>query len=333
MQTIYMSNLNNTIKSATADLNESIQAMVPVKKELKTWQPGRPEYEAALARKVTLDTRIAHLKKRIADAKRLKKHPEVLRRHKICESVARLANYGMGLEKADSVNCYVNDAVGGEVKAVTENTKNWHYYAKSYTKAGGFPKIKHDVVITVNPDWDKQVYDRDLEFLGGMLTLSAKPAHKGRHRKALELAARYNIDLFEAVWMRKGRGFQVSTESGFIAVKRTSLGVIPSTAYHSESVMAAVEGSHRKFQNIDDLPLEVRDVPMDAVATWADASAIGACRTGVINWCNLVGIDHGKSSVPLIEVVRGYYLKPVPEAKAIILRVLKACPRKAAQAA
>lgn len=332
MKTIYISNLNSTIKNTTADLNESIQAMVPVKKELKTWQPGRPEHEAALARKMTLDTRIAHLKKQIADARRLKKHPEVLRRHKICESVERLVNYGMGLEKADSVNCRVNDAVGGEIKAVTVNTQNWNYYAKSYTKAGGFPKIEHDVTIVVNPDWGKQVYGRDLEFLGGMLTLSAKPAHKGRNRKALELAGRYDIELFEAVWMRKGRGFQVSTESGFIAVKHTSLGVIPSTAYHGKSAMAAVEGSHRKFQNIDDLPLEVRDVPMDAVATWADASAIGACRSGVVNWCNVVGIDHAAAaaSVPLIEVVRGYYLKPAPEAKAIILRVLKACPRKAA---
>ncbi|EGQ60416.1 hypothetical protein GGI1_00295, partial [Acidithiobacillus sp. GGI-221] len=151
-----------------------------------------------------------------------------------------------------------------------------------------------------------------------------------RSRKALELAARYNIELLEAAWMRKGRGFQVTTEIGFIAVKRTSLGLIPTTAYHSESAMAAVEGSHRKFQNIDHLPLEVRDVPADAVVTWSDAKAIGACESGVKNWCDLVGIDHAAASVPLIDVVRGYYLKPAPEAKAIILRVLKSCPRKAA---
>lgn len=276
MKTIYMCNLNSTIKTVTAELAASIKALTPVKKELKTWQPGRPEHEAAMVLKAALDTRIAHFKKRIADAQRLKKNPEVLRRHAICESVERLAMYGMGLSNADSVNCYVNDAAGGKVEGKTENTKNWKYYAKSYTKAGGFPKVEHDVIITVDPDWDKQVYDRDLEFLGGMLTMNAKPAHKGHHRKALELAARYDIDLFEATWMRKGRGFQVITESGFIAVKRTSLGVIPSTAYHSESAMAGVEGSHRKFQNIDHLPLEIRDVPADAVATWADADGVGA---------------------------------------------------------
>ncbi|MDA8153635.1 MAG: hypothetical protein M0003_13175 [Acidithiobacillus sp.] len=330
MKTIYMCNLNSTIKTVTAELAASIKALTPVKKELKTWQPGRPEHEAAMALKAVQDTRIAHFKKRIADAQRLKKNPEVLRRHKICESVERLAKYGMGLSNADSVKCYVNDAAGGKVEGKTENTKNWNYYAKSYTKAGGFPKVEHDVVITVDPNWDKQVYDRDLEFLGGMLTLAARPAHRGRNRKALELAAKFDIELFDAAWMRKGRGFQVTTESGFIAVKRTSLGLIPTTAYHSESALAAVEGSHRKFQNIDHLPLEIRDVPADAVATWADADGVGACRAGVINWCNLVGIDHTASSVPLIEVVRGYYLKPAPEAKAIILRVLKSCPRKAA---
>ncbi|MBU2720567.1 hypothetical protein HF563_14600 [Acidithiobacillus ferridurans] len=330
MKTVYMCNLNRIIKDANADLDKSIQALVPVKKNLKIWQPGRPEHDAALALKAALDARIKGTRKQIANAELLKKNPEVLRRHKICESVEHLARYGMGLEKADSVTCLVNNEVGEAVAAMTKNTENWNFYAKSYTK---FPKIQHNVAIRVNPDWDQQVCNRDLEFLGGMLTLAARPAHKGHHRKALELAARYDIDLLEAAWMRKGRGFQVSTETGFIAVKRTSLGLIPTTAYHSESAMAAVEGSHRKFQNIDDLPLEIRDVPADAVATWADARAIGACDSGVQNWCNLVGIDHTVSSVPLIDVVRGYYLKPAPEAKAIILRVLKACPRKTAQAA
>ena len=326
MKTIYMCTLNSTIKTATAELDKARKALVPVKMELKTWRPGRPEHAAALSLKADLDTRIKGFQKQITNAERLKKDHEVLRRHEICESVERIAKYGMDLAKADSVNCYVNDVADGKVEAVTENTKNWRYYAKSCK----FPKVEHDVVITVDPDWDGQVYDRGLEFLGGMLTLGAKPAHKGRHRKALELAAKYNIELFEAAWMRKGRGFQTSTETGFLAVKRTSLGMIPSTAYHGESAMAAVEGSHRKFQNIDHLPLEARDVPADAGATWADARAIGACESGVKNWCNLVGIDHTAASVPLIDVVRGYYLKPAPEAKAIILRVLKACPRKAA---
>ena len=326
MKTIYIRDLNATIANATAALTKAQQALTPVKKELKVWRPGTTTHTENLTIKAKLDSKIAGLKKRIADAQRLKKTKEVLRRDAIRMDVESIAQFDMDLYKADSVLCYVNDAPGGVVKAETENAKNWTYYAKSFK----YPKIEHDIRMTVNPDWDKSVQDRDLAFLGGMLTLSAKTAHKVRNRNALELADRYNIDLYEAVWMRKGRGFQVSTESGFIAVKRTSLGAIPSTAYHSKSAMAAVDGSHRKFQNIDHLPMEMRDVPVDAVATWADASAIGACRSWVINWCNLVGIDHTASSVPLIDVVRGYHLKPAPEAKAIILRVLKACPRKAA---
>ncbi|OCB03099.1 hypothetical protein BBC27_09630 [Acidithiobacillus ferrivorans] len=251
MKTIYMCTLNRTIKTATFGLVDASKALVSVKKELKTWQPGRPEYDAAMSLKAALDTRIKGLKKRITDAERLKKNPEVLRRHKICESVERIAKYGMDLAKADSVDCHVNNAAGGKVEAVTENTNNWSHYAKSCK----FPKVEHDIVITVDQDWDREVYDRDLGFLGGMLTLSAKTAHKGRHRKALELAKTLDVDLFEAVWMRKGRGFQVTTETGFIAVKRISLSLpILTTAYHSESAMAAVEGSHRKFQNLDHLP-------------------------------------------------------------------------------
>lgn len=325
MKTIYMGTLSRTIETATVGLNAAIKALIPVKKELKIWQPGRPEHTAASALKSALDTKIAGFQKQIADAQRLKKNPEVLRRHAICESVEYIGEYGMDLGKANSVRCYVNDAPGGKIEAKTENSKNWDYYAKSCK----FPKIEHDVLITVDPDWDKQVKNRGLEFLGGMLTLGAKPAHKGRNRTALELAETFDIELFEAVWMRKGRGFQVTTETGFIAVKRTSLGLIPTTAYHGESAMAAVKGSHRKFQNIDDLPLELRDVPVDAVATWADAEAVGACGPGVKNWCNGVGIDHTAESVPLLEVVRGYYRSPASEAKAIILRVLKASPRRA----
>ncbi len=253
MKTIYMCTLNSTIKIATDKLADASKALIPVNKELKTWQPGRPEYDAAMSLKMALDTRIKGLKKRIADAERMKKNPEVLRRHEICESVERIAKYGMDLAKADLVGCYVNDVADGKVEAVTENTKNWDYYAKSCK----FPKVEHDIVITVDPDWDGQVYDRDLEFLGGMLTLGAKPAHKGRNRKALELAKTLGVDLFEAVWMRKGRGFQVTTETGFIAIKRTSLGPIPSTGYHSTTALGAVEGSHRKYQNIDHLPRNV----------------------------------------------------------------------------
>jgi hypothetical protein len=329
MKTIYIRDLNATIANATAALTKAQQALTPVKKELKVWRPGTTTHTENLTIKAKLDSKIAGLKKRIADAQRLKKTKEVLRRDAIRMDVESIAQFDMDLYKADSVLCYVNDAPGGVVKAETENAKNWTYYAKSFK----YPKIEHDIRMTVNPDWDKSVQDRDLAFLGGMLTLSAKTAHKVRNRNALELADRYNIDLYEAVWMRKGRGFQVSTESGFIAIKRTSLGAIPATAYHGASALKAVEGCHRKFQNIDDLPLEIRDVPADAVATWADAKAVGACDVGVKAWCDAADIDHTAASVPLVDVVRGYYKKPAPEAKAIILRVLRGYPRKGHQQA
>ncbi|EGQ64235.1 hypothetical protein GGI1_24246, partial [Acidithiobacillus sp. GGI-221] len=129
--------MNRTIETATAALADACKALIPVKRELKTWRPGRPEHVAAMALKARLDQQIKGFKKRIADASRLKRNPEVLRRHKIRKLVERLATYDMGLEKADSVLCYVNDAAGGKVEAITENTKNWNYYAKSFK----FPKV------------------------------------------------------------------------------------------------------------------------------------------------------------------------------------------------
>lgn len=329
MKTFYTANLNAKIKTASKALAEALDDVAAVKKEMRIWQKGRPQHDALQAQKAGLDRRIAYFKKQIAETQRLLKNPEVVRRNRICHDIEAIAEVDMDLDKADSVRCYVNDAVGGgKVEAKTENSTNWGYYAKSCK----YPKIEHDVRITVDPDWDKQVYNKDLEFLGGMLTLSAKPLHKGRQRKAVGLAEKHGVDLFEAVWMRKSRGFQVVTESGFIAVKRTSLGVIPATAYHSESPMAAVEGCYRKLKHIDEfgeLPLELRDVPIDAVATWADADAVGACHPGVKAWCDAVDISYRTGKVPLIDVVRGYYRKPAPEAKAIILHVLRAYPRRA----
>jgi len=323
MKTYYTYELSNTIERATEDMEKAREKLIKVESEIKIRRPGTKVHNAALEKKKLLDEKIASAKKRIAEAKRLEKHPEVIRRNLIRYDVENIVENEIGLSSADSVTCYVNDDINGEVSGETLNLKDWDYYAKSYS----FPKIQHHIRVTVNPNWDRVVQSKGLEFLGGMLTLDAKPAHRGRYRKALEVADKYGIELYEATWLRKGRGYQVETRTGFIAVKRTKLGIIAHTAYHSDSAMAAVNGAHRKFQNIDDLPLDARDVPSDAVATWADTEAVGACHDGVVSWCNTVGIDYTKGSVPLIDVVRGYYKRPAPEARAIILRVLKSCPR------
>lgn len=328
MKTLYVSDLKSALRRLKGEVAQVEQSLVAVHKELKTWRKGSENHSAALQQYGSLRQRLGTLKKSILENERLLKHPQVIRRNRIAKEVGEwvLATFPT-LANARGLRVYVNDEPGGNVMAYTTEEKDWNFYAKSYMRSGGFPKIHHDVVIKVNPDWDKQVENRDLELLGGMVTLDAKPVHRGRYRKAVELADKLGIDLYEAVWLTKGRGYQVDERTGFIAVKRTSLGIIPHTAYHSESAMAAVEGSHRKFRNVCDLPLEIRDVPMDAVVTWADAKATGACESGVRNWCNQVRIDANRDSVPLIEVVRGYYLRPMPEAKAIILRVLRNHPR------
>ncbi|BDB14071.1 hypothetical protein [Acidithiobacillus ferrooxidans] len=218
MKTIYMSNLNSTIKSATADLKTATQALAHAKRELWTWQPGRPEHKAAADLKAALGTRIVHLKKQIADAQRLKKHPEVIRRNAIAASVWAAMDL-VDLEHASGYQVLVNDSPKGKVDAYTDEELDWNYYAKSY----GHPKKFYYPTVRVNPDWDETVQLCGLEIVGGMVTLSAKPLTKG-HRDARDVAGRHEIAVYESEWVRKGRGFQIYLESGFLAVFRLPLG-------------------------------------------------------------------------------------------------------------
>lgn len=309
--------LKFNIKVSNNNISE-MQALMPaIQQELRTWQAGTKAYEKAAAEKADLLQRIKAEKKTIAASQKLLKHPEVLRRHHIYRDVEGILDVMM--PDLDSPH-YVSVFIGAEVQAETNTDYDYGYYAKSY----GHPKKIQNPVVTVLKDWDTAIQSRGLALLGGMLTLSAKPAKK--QKEVLQLADKVGVELYEAVWVRN-RGFQLRTETGFIAVKRTSLGVLPHTAYHSESPKKAVNGAYRKYQNSDyNLPLEKRDVPADATATWSDAHAVGACESGVKNWCDSVGIDYKQESVPLIDVVRGYYAYPLPEAKAIILRVLKQYP-------
>lgn len=327
MKTYYVGSLKWYIEFNQEKMRKAQQALVSVKRDLRTWAVGSANHTAALEELKKLTAEIVAYKKAIHRDTRLMRHPEVIRRSRIAETIEQLTQR-MGLD-ADSVYCYGN--VGARTGATNvfvraEKEKDWNYYAKSCK----FPKISYHISLGAGPDWDQQVEARGLAFLGGMITLEAKPAR--RHKKALALAESLNVELYEAAWARKERGYSAVLERGFIAVKRTSLGILPVTGYHSDSALAAVEGAHRKFQNLDveELPVDRRDVPLDAVATWADADAVGACAPGVKNWCDTVGIDHTEDSVPLIDVIRGYYQKPAPEARAIILRVLRNHPVKKA---
>ncbi|MBU2834716.1 hypothetical protein HF673_02695 [Acidithiobacillus thiooxidans] len=301
-----------------------VQDQLPaVRRELRTWREGTGQYATAAAQKADLSSQIQKLKKQIAVSQRLLKNPEVIRRDRIVQDVEAIVTDMLPSFKNTPHDVY--GGIGQNAEAYTDTDYDYDYYAKSY----GHPKKIYSVMVTVNPDWDKTVRAQGLAYAGGMLTLSAKPTKaKKALRPALDLAATLGVDLFEASWMTQRRwGYQVHTEKGFIAVKRSKIGILSHTAYHAADPLKAVKGAYRKFQNVGDtLPLDSRNVPADAVATWADAKAVGACAPGVKSWCAAVGIDHTQDSVPLIDVVRGYYMRPMPEAKAIILRVLRQFP-------
>lgn len=306
----------NNHKKTIAKLQNQLPAIY---QELRTWKKDMPQYAAAAAQKADLMDKIRGCKKELAANQRLLKNPEVIRRNEIVLAVESIVEAMFPSFK--NTPHYPCGFVGQKVEALTDTEYDYEYYAKSY----GHPKKIFSIEVTVQPDWDTAVQAQGLAYLGGLLTLSAKPAL--RQRKAMALAKTMGIELFEASWMKQRKGYQVDMETGFIAVKRTSLGLLPHTAYHGTDPVEAVKAAQRKWENTDyQLPLEKRDVPADAVATWADANAVGACTPGVQNWCSQVGIDYTQESVPLLDVVRGYYMHPMPEAKAVILRVLRQHP-------
>ncbi|BDB14070.1 hypothetical protein ANFP_13900 [Acidithiobacillus ferrooxidans] len=102
--------------------------------------------------------------------------------------------------------------------------------------------------------------------------------------------------------------------------------------YHSPTAMGAVDGAIRKRANLPGFVdmerladrIARREIhSMDIRVTWADAKATGACDSGIKNWCAQVGIDHAAASVPLADVLTGYQRRPMQEALAVILHVIR----------
>ncbi|MEL5850212.1 MAG: hypothetical protein U7M05_12755, partial [Candidatus Igneacidithiobacillus chanchocoensis] len=174
-----------------------------------------------------------------------------------------------------------------------------------------------------------KVEARGLAVAGGMLTLDARRLTKG-HRAARDVAEKHGVEIYEAAWVKRGRGFQISKEEGFLGAARLPLGGIVS--YHSTTAMGAVDGAIRKRANLPNLTecqnladrLARREIDTAGIrVTIADAHATGACTAGIRSWCNRVGIDYSVPSVPLDDVLRGYQKAPVKEALAVIFKLVR----------
>lgn len=184
--------------------------------------------------------------------------------------------------------------------------------------------------VVVPHGWLTRVYRRGLACVDGMLTLDAAPLDH----------APEGVALYAAVWAEQGRGYEVHTRRGVLAIAADG------TAYHGADARAAVQGLQRKLTgrrlaaewaalvSASQDRFRAAVAPhADLLVLVADARAIGACEYGIRSWCNTVGIEYEAGATTLADVLAGYERQPAPEARAAILHALRRARRQVRLAA
>lgn len=231
-------------------------------------------------------------------------------------------------------------AAGGTTHAVhlTRNPRDVDYRVSIDTNRdtysgrykGWVAREDHHTII-VPHGWLTRVHKRGLAVIDGLLTLDAAPLDH----------APDGVRLYSAVWAEQGRGYEVHTRRGVIAITADG------TAYHGADVEMAMRGLARKTgnQRLRDEWADLASASIErfraAVAPYgslrvrvSDARAIGACKTGIRSWCYQVGLDYEAGAATLAEVLAGYERYSAPEARAAIIHALRRARRSpVAQAA
>ncbi len=166
--------------------------------------------------------------------------------------------------------------------------------------------------ICVPADWRMRVERRGLANLAGLMTLDAR-----------QLECPDSIMLYAATWARQGRGFEVATERGFIAISQ-------SAHFHAATAEAAVAGIRRKLKlrgsNAMQLSVDAfitRFAGVDCEVSIDDAQESGSCLYGILSWCEQVGIDPERKQVSLTEVLSGFRQLPQVEVRRAVLHAVR----------
>lgn len=185
-------------------------------------------------------------------------------------------------------------------------------------------------LVTAPHGWLVRVHKRGLAEIDGLLTLDAAPLDH----------APQGIRLYAAVWAEQGRGYEVHTRRGVIALADDG------TAYHGRDLDQALRGLARKLTgrrlsaewaalaaaSIDRFRAAVEPHAALLVRV-SDARAIGACEYGIRQWCAQVGLDYEAGAATLAEVLAGYERHSAPEARAAIIHALRRARRQPVVAA
>ncbi|MFD1381696.1 hypothetical protein [Fodinicurvata halophila] len=155
-------------------------------------------------------------------------------------------------------------------------------------------------VIRVPGRWLRMVHGAGLAVVDGLLTLDVSPLER----------APEGVELYRAVWAGQGRGYQVRTDHGYIALTRDPLerpGVRlpranrPRSAAGAKAQVDRIE-SVRLAPNVS-LSRLLRDADAQGIEVrLSDARAVRACHYGIRAWCYAVGLDPDAGRAPLRRV-------------------------------
>lgn len=192
-----------------------------------------------------------------------------------------------------------------------------------YGSSSRYPKEIVGIKVFPPRDWRVRVLREGLDVVDGLLTLDAR-------RCPVEEPG--DLCLYLATWVEQRPGYWLTTQSGYIAVAEPlDLGKI---TYHAATARKAIQGLRRKRTQLRrnaELDHLIGQGGLEAVVAQhpevevrlADAEAIGACETGIRQWCESVGLDYTRSAANIREIYAGYQRNPAPEARAAMIKAVR----------
>lgn len=229
-------------------------------------------------------------------------------RYDVAPQIAVITDIELGCHDEE----FKNKMSSGELLFSQSESLDWDYYAKSCK----YPKKLVQNKFCFSKHYIENVVIKNLDFLDGMLTLSA-----------IKVECKANCDLYDAKWLTQSRGYNIDIKDGFIAVK-------DAVSFHGKTAKSAVAGLSRKIDNLTlsdifnqglDNPYlqQIIDKCGDLEITKKDAVLAGACVSGTRSWCYKVGIDYdNRESCTVEEVYNAWKLSPRREIKSILLKAL-----------
>lgn len=238
--------------------------------------------------------------------------PSLAERHAklVRSAVSYVARMSLDLSVSGSLRLKVSLTRDPARVGASSSTSRGEQYSRRCT----YSKTDLDATFVVPHAWLSRVKRRNLDEVDGLLTLDAQ---------ALD-SREPGIEVFQATWVRQGRGKSLVVEHGVIARGHGE-------AFHGKTYASALQGLRRKL-SFSGLSAEERTERAVASfvnrwgkdqreATIGDAQEIGACDYGIQSWCFSVGLETqlAEGRAKIADLAAAYAKRPLPEVRRTIL--------------